>query len=239
MMHLLDLIVSPNSSLQTALERMTKNRKGLLFVCDDAHLVGVISDGDIRRALVSQALLIARVETYMNLDPIIAGSTEEGKQLLKNHNLLAVPVLDGEGMVIGAIVQGINQIEILNRKTEEAFVAVDDQGSGTIAIITARGGSKRIPRKNLALVAGRPLLAYAIEAAKGADSISRIIVSTDDREIADVALKFGAEVPWLRPSFMRSSGRVVNMGARLSMAYYSNRLRRFARLSRSIRLLKY
>ncbi len=202
MMHLLDLIVSPNSSLQTALERMTKNRKGLLFVCDDAHLVGVISDGDIRRALVGHALLIARVETYMNLDPIIAGSIGEGKQLLKNHNLLAVPVLDGEGMVVSAIVQGINQIEILSRKTEEVFAAGDGPGSGAIAVITARGGSKRIPRKNLALVGGKPLLAYAIEAAKDAEFISTVIVSTDDQEIADVALKLGAEVPWLRPSHL-------------------------------------
>ena len=69
MINLLDLIISPESTLQTALERMTKNKKGLLFVCDDAHLVGVISDGDIRRALVGKTLLIARVETYMNLDP--------------------------------------------------------------------------------------------------------------------------------------------------------------------------
>ena len=202
MTHLLDLIIPPDSTLQTALERMTKNKKGLLLVCDDAHLVGVISDGDIRRALVANALLIAKVETYMNLDPVIAGSIEDGEHLLKSHNLLVVPVLDDDGMVVSAVVQGINQIEIVNRDVKETFEVVDDRGSGTIAIITARGGSKRISRKNLALVAGKPLLAYAIEAAKGADSISRIIVSTDDQEIADVSLKFGAEVPWLRPSHL-------------------------------------
>ncbi len=68
-----------------------------------------------------------------------------------------------------------------------------------IALIPARGGSKAIPRKNLALLAGRPLIAYAIDAARAAQRVSRVIVSTDDTEIAKVAKNLGAEVPFMRP----------------------------------------
>jgi CMP-N-acetylneuraminic acid synthetase len=68
------------------------------------------------------------------------------------------------------------------------------------AIIPARGGSKRIPRKNLVLLGGKPLIAHTIEAAMSSKKISRSIVSTDDDEIASVAKQFGAEVPFLRPA---------------------------------------
>lgn len=67
----------------------------------------------------------------------------------------------------------------------------------TWALIPARGGSKGLPRKNILPVLGRPLLAHTIEAAKDAD---RTFVSTDDPEIAEVATRFGAEVPFLRPA---------------------------------------
>lgn len=68
-----------------------------------------------------------------------------------------------------------------------------------LAVIPARGGSKRIPRKNIADFHGKPVIAWAIEAAKGASSISRVLVNTDDEEIRDVAVRYGAEVPFLRP----------------------------------------
>jgi CMP-N-acetylneuraminic acid synthetase len=67
-------------------------------------------------------------------------------------------------------------------------------------VIPARGGSKAIPRKNLAPLAGYPLVAYTIRAARAARTISRVIVSTDDAEIARVAASFGAEAPFLRPA---------------------------------------
>ena len=67
-----------------------------------------------------------------------------------------------------------------------------------LGIIPARGGSKGVPRKNIRVVAGRPLIAYAIEAAKGSRRLSRFVVSTDDGEIACVARQCGAEVV-LRP----------------------------------------
>ena len=71
--------------------------------------------------------------------------------------------------------------------------------SGRIAIIPARGGSKRIPRKNVKLFAGQPMISYAIRIAIEYDLFDHVVVSTDDDEIADIARKFGAEVPFTRP----------------------------------------
>ena len=69
-----------------------------------------------------------------------------------------------------------------------------------LALIPARGGSKSIPRKNLLQIAGRPLIAYSIEHALASRHITRVIVSTDDTEIAEVARAHGAEVPFMRPA---------------------------------------
>ena len=68
-----------------------------------------------------------------------------------------------------------------------------------LAVIPARGGSKRIPRKNIKPFAGKPLIAYSIEAAKATGLFDKIIVSTDDDEVKQVATEFGADVPFLRP----------------------------------------
>jgi N-acylneuraminate cytidylyltransferase len=69
-----------------------------------------------------------------------------------------------------------------------------------LAVIPARGGSKSIPRKNIVDFAGFPLIAYSIAAGLAAESITRVVVSTDDPEIADIARSFGAETPFLRPA---------------------------------------
>lgn len=69
-----------------------------------------------------------------------------------------------------------------------------------IAIIPARGGSKRIPRKNIKEFCGKPMIAWSIEAALKSGCFDRVIVSTDDQEIADVAKQHGAEVPFMRPA---------------------------------------
>jgi pseudaminic acid cytidylyltransferase len=69
-----------------------------------------------------------------------------------------------------------------------------------IAVIPARGGSKRIPRKNVKLFCGKPMLAWSIEAAQAAGVFDHIIVSTEDAEIASVAREWGAEVPFTRPA---------------------------------------
>ncbi len=71
---------------------------------------------------------------------------------------------------------------------------------GILGIIPARGGSKSIPRKNIKLLCGRPLIAWTIDAAKQSRRLTRTIVSTDDPEIAAVARAHGAEVPFLRPA---------------------------------------
>jgi pseudaminic acid cytidylyltransferase len=68
----------------------------------------------------------------------------------------------------------------------------------SVAIITARGGSKRIPRKNLRPFLGRPIIAYSIEAALQSDLFDEVMVSTDDEEIASIARQFGAAVPFMR-----------------------------------------
>jgi CMP-N-acetylneuraminic acid synthetase len=69
-----------------------------------------------------------------------------------------------------------------------------------LAIIPARGGSKGLPRKNVKPIAGKPLVAYSVEAARSTPLVSRVIVSTDDDEIAEVAQRFGADVPFRRPA---------------------------------------
>jgi len=68
-----------------------------------------------------------------------------------------------------------------------------------LCVIPARGGSKRIPRKNIRPFAGKPMIAWAIEAAIASQLFNRVIVSTDDLEIRDTSIAFGAEVPFLRP----------------------------------------
>lgn len=78
---------------------------------------------------------------------------------------------------------------------------------GVVAIIPARGGSRRLPRKNLRTVGGRSLIAHAVEAARKARLIDRVIVSTDDARIAAMARRCGAEVPFRRP--VRLSGSLT------------------------------
>ncbi|MEZ9449312.1 acylneuraminate cytidylyltransferase family protein [Vibrio splendidus] len=73
-----------------------------------------------------------------------------------------------------------------------------------LAIIPARGGSKRLPRKNVLPLAGKPLIGWSIDAAKNSKYIDQIFVSTDDKEIADVSSLFGIDVPELRPDHLAS-----------------------------------
>jgi N-acylneuraminate cytidylyltransferase/CMP-N,N'-diacetyllegionaminic acid synthase len=74
-----------------------------------------------------------------------------------------------------------------------------DQNQSIMALIPARGGSKGLPRKNILPLAGKPLIAWTIEAALQSNLCDKVIVSTDDEEIAAVARQYGAEVPFLRP----------------------------------------
>ncbi len=72
-------------------------------------------------------------------------------------------------------------------------------GNRILAIIPARGGSKRLPRKNILDLAGKPLIAWTIESALGSKYIDKVVVSTDDNEICDISKGYGASVPFLRP----------------------------------------
>ena len=100
-----------------------------------------------------------------------------------------------------------------------------DNQNRALCVIPARGGSKRIPRKNVKDFLGKPLIAYSIEAALNSGVFERVIVSTDDAEIAYVAVKFGAQVPFMRDAalsddYATSSDAVADAATRLDG--YSN-----------------
>ena len=82
-------------------------------------------------------------------------------------------------------------------------------GKSVLAIIPARGGSKGLPRKNIKELCGKPLIAWSIKEAKCCNNIDRIIVSTDDENIADVAKKYGAEVPFIRPAELANDAALI------------------------------
>ena len=84
---------------------------------------------------------------------------------------------------------------------------IDDQK--ILGVIPARGGSKGIPGKNLRMLAGKPLLAWTIEAAQRSQSIDRLIVDTDDAEIARVAREYGAIVPYMRPAALSDDKAMI------------------------------
>lgn len=82
------------------------------------------------------------------------------------------------------------------------MLAQNGTGREVLGLITARGGSKGIPRKNLAPLAGKPLLAWTVEAALASRAVGRLVLSTDDEEIARVGADLGAETPFLRPAHL-------------------------------------
>lgn len=85
-----------------------------------------------------------------------------------------------------------------------ALVHAGGAALNVLGLITARGGSKGIPRKNLAPCGGRPLLAWTADAARGSSVLSRTVISTDDPEIAEAAVSYGVEAPFLRPAELAS-----------------------------------
>ena len=99
-----------------------------------------------------------------------------------------------------------------------------DNQNRALCVIPARGGSKRIPRKNVKDFLGKPLIAYSIEAALNSGVFESVIVSTDDADIADVAVKFGAQVPFMRDAalsddYATSSDAVSDAARRLGGEY--------------------
>ncbi len=99
--------------------------------------------------------------------------------------------------------------------------------SSAVAIIPARGGSKRIPRKNIKLFYGKPLIAYSIETALKSGVFDKIIVSTDDKEIAEVAKKYGAEAPFLRPDELANDFCGTNEVIEHALEWLENRGKRY------------
>ncbi|MCM1185868.1 MAG: pseudaminic acid cytidylyltransferase [Lachnoclostridium sp.] len=96
-----------------------------------------------------------------------------------------------------------------------------------IAIITARGGSKRIPRKNIKEFCGKPILAYSVEAALRSEKFDVVMVSTDDEEIAELAKEYGAEVPFYRSEATANDFATTNDVLLEVLAEYEKRGRHF------------
>ena len=96
-----------------------------------------------------------------------------------------------------------------------------------LAIITARGGSKRIPKKNIREFCGKPILAYSIEAALASGLFDTVMVSTDDTEIAEIAKKYGAEVPFFRSAATSGDFATTNDVLAEVLAEYEKRGRHF------------
>jgi pseudaminic acid cytidylyltransferase len=92
-----------------------------------------------------------------------------------------------------------------------------------LAVIPARGGSKRIPRKNIRPFAGRPIIAWSIDAAKRSGLFDHVIVSTDDAEIEAVAVAHGAEVPYRRPAELADDMTGLNPVMQHALRWYADR----------------
>ncbi|MCF6218028.1 MAG: pseudaminic acid cytidylyltransferase [Gammaproteobacteria bacterium] len=93
-----------------------------------------------------------------------------------------------------------------------------------IAVIPARGGSKRIPRKNIKSFCGKPIIAYSIEVAQETGLFDKIVVSTDDEEIATVAQKYGAEIPFIRPKEISDDYTGTNAVVKHAIQWFENSL---------------
>jgi N-acylneuraminate cytidylyltransferase len=91
-----------------------------------------------------------------------------------------------------------------------------------LAVIPARGGSKRIPRKNIRPFLGSPIISYSIRAALDAAVFDKVIVSTDDTEIAEVALAAGADVPFLRPAILSDDHTGTNAVVRHAIEWFQD-----------------
>jgi N-acylneuraminate cytidylyltransferase len=91
-----------------------------------------------------------------------------------------------------------------------------------IAVIPARGGSKRIPRKNIRMFCGKPIIAYSISAAQQTGLFDQVVVSTDDEEIATVAREFGATTPFIRPKEIADDFTGTNAVVKHAVAWFNS-----------------
>lgn len=97
----------------------------------------------------------------------------------------------------------------------------------SLAVITARGGSKRIPRKNIREFAGKPILAYSIEAALGSEMFEEVMISTDDEEIAEIGKRYGGAVPFFRSRETSNDYAVTSQVLEEVLAEYAKRGQHF------------
>jgi CMP-N,N'-diacetyllegionaminic acid synthase len=199
-----EFFISNRSTLRDALISMTTHRRGLLFIIDsEKRLVGVLTDGDIRRALLQNAHLDSPIEQWMNLNPAKAETQDDALALITERPyLLSIPVVNIDGFIKGLYFTGTNG--------NVTYLLIDDTGNHevkhvqNIAIIPARGGSKRIYKKNLSRIGKHSLLGWAIICAKSTSAIDKIIISTDDPEIKAEALLYDIEVEHFRPPHLSS-----------------------------------
>lgn len=208
--------IHKNSTLKEALLQMTSTHRGVLLVTDsDSNLIGVVADGDVRRALLDDVSLNIPITQVMNLNPVVANSKEQAEYMLgSNPYLIVVPVVNKEGKLTGLLsaLNGDNFYPSPDSESEDFDLVEKEVRVRYLAIIPARGGSKRIPGKNLSKIGRNSLLALAIKSAKSSSSVDEIIVSTDSDEIASEAKKHGVEVPWLRPaSLSDDTSRTVDV----------------------------
>lgn len=101
------------------------------------------------------------------------------------------------------------------------------EGKTVLAVIPARGGSKRLPRKNCMLLHEKPLIVYSIEAARRSSYIDEVVVSTDDEEIANIASQAGASVPFLRPAELSTDEASSVDVVVHALKYYQEQERKF------------
>ncbi|HEV8722671.1 MAG TPA: acylneuraminate cytidylyltransferase family protein [Candidatus Binatia bacterium] len=97
----------------------------------------------------------------------------------------------------------------------------------TLGIITARGGSKGIPRKNIKPLCGKPLLCYTAEAALAARRLNRVVLTTDDEEIAEVGRRYGVDVPFLRPKELAQDDTPSLLVVQHAVAFLEERAQRY------------
>lgn len=200
-------VIYEDATLRDALIQMTSSHRGIILVVDSEYnLEGVISDGDVRRALLDDISLKIPVTKIMNLNPKVAGSEEQARSILEeNPFLILIPVVSQEGKLTG-VLSALNGKKFYRKEPGERSGYDADttplKKTRFLAIIPARGGSKRIPEKNLSKIGDDTLLSLAIKVAKNSAYIDDILVSTDSKTIAGEAKAHGVAVPEMRPAHL-------------------------------------
>lgn len=207
-----EFLISNQATLRDALISMTTHRRGLLFIIDPVfRLIGVLSDGDVRRSLLQNTALDSPIEKWMNLNPTTAISMQEAQSILTERPfLVAIPVIEAERKIVGVCFFDTGGKITFCSKTSS--IHQTENKVKFLAVIPARGGSKRIPYKNLVKIGKHSLLGLAIKCAKETPAINDILVSTDDKDIAEEARRYGVKVEWWRPAELAAdNGKTIDV----------------------------